>query len=150
MPYPELDLSIYGAAETIRPGPEHQLRGVRLPTVVVPPGRLPPLTRSFEEVAERLQELPGIDFEPDGAFVGAGQTSAGAWQLQGMLYDRGDQVQWCEFRGTVPQQPWKSIVKCLSQPDEQLIAFLPLEQIVVSLEALDPLWQFSPDTAIES
>ena len=52
---------------------------------------------TFEEAAQRLAQLPRMFLEPDGSFVWTGQ--AGAWQIDGMLYDRGPHLAYVELRG---------------------------------------------------
>ena len=59
---------------------------------------------SFEEAAERLEQLERMFFEPDGSFVwvGASPVQPTPWQLDGVLYDHGGRIAHIELKGTAP------------------------------------------------
>ena len=70
-----------------------------------------PLPVSFEEVAERLQELPKLGFEWDGSFVWA--KDQGQQQVFGMLYDAAGSIQYCELQGKCDLQTWQTLCKTI-------------------------------------
>ena len=74
-----------------------------------------PLPSSFEDAADRLQQLPRLYFEPDGSFVWA--LDGGKQQVFGMLYDAGGRLQYVELRGRCDASTWRTIVAAIT-PDE--------------------------------
>lgn len=59
-----------------------------------------PLGVSFEEAAEKLEQLPRMFFEPDGSFVWVSPADdADAWQVDGNLYDRAGSLVAIDLKG---------------------------------------------------
>jgi len=80
-----------------------------------------PLTVSFEEVAESLSSFSNLHFEPDGSFVwgSSGRQSASDrdWQLDCMIYDRENRIEYVELKGNCNRETWDTLVKVLSGVD---------------------------------
>jgi hypothetical protein len=68
-----------------------------------------PLTARFDDVADRLTQLPRLQFEPDGSLLLSGQ----GWQLGGMLYDRAGIVQYVDLQGSCPLARWRDVIGCI-------------------------------------
>ena len=77
---------------------------------------------SFEQVFERLQLLERMFVELDGSFVWSGKWEDQAWQMDGMLYDFGGQLQRLELKGACPLSAWKELLDCLSWPRQRVLA----------------------------
>jgi len=78
-----------------------------------------PLPIAFEAVAQQLSTWPGMYFEMDGSFVWVSPERSGSnqpvWQLDGMVYDRNDAVQYIELKGRCDRAAWTRIVSVLLQ-----------------------------------
>ena len=70
-----------------------------------------PLPVSFEDAAERLQELPKLGFEWDGSFVWA--KDQGQQQVFGMLYDAAGSIQYCEMQGKCDLRTWQTLCQVI-------------------------------------
>lgn len=76
-------------------------------------GRIP---SSFEESEARLRKLPQLLFEPDGSFVWTRES--GEQRVDGMIYDAGGQIQYCELRGRCSLEMWRELCRAISGDDE--------------------------------
>ena len=90
------------------PSPPQSIAGVPLATL--PPGLRPrPIPFTFDEVAARLQTLPKIFWEPDGAFFWRCPNRTGTHLVEGELYDGGPtlhHVRLClRFEPSAPATP---------------------------------------------
>lgn len=65
---------------------------------------------SFDRAAAELARLPRMFLEPDGAFVWVGQVGERRWQVDGVLYDRGDRLAWVELRGECPEEEFDRLL----------------------------------------
>jgi len=66
-----------------------------------------PMSSRFDDVAERLGEVPRLYFEPDGSLVWVGDD----WQIDGMLYDREGLLQYADLKGHAPWVRWRELVE---------------------------------------
>ena len=77
-----------------------------------------PLRVSFEALAAELTPWTGMHFEMDGSFVwvSSERDDAGVphWQLDGMIYDRNDAVQYVELKGRCDRIAWMKLVAVLN------------------------------------
>ena len=73
-----------------------------------------PLKVTFEAIAEELAPWPGMYFEMDGSFVWVSpnrdDSSKPLWQLDGMIYDRNNEVQYVELKGYCDHAAWIKLV----------------------------------------
>lgn len=84
--------------------------------VIEPVGLATPFAASFEEAGERLQALPRMYFEPDGSFVWVSNAGGPAWQVDGVLYDRGGRLQHVDLKGTCPAAEFDGLLAALGWP----------------------------------
>ena len=77
---------------------------------------------TFELLAERLQRFERLHFEMDGSFVWTGSTPS-PWQLDGMVYDLGSQIQRIELKGNCPKVEWNMLLFAINYPEQPLIAY---------------------------
>lgn len=118
-------------------GPAIRLEGREWPTLLVSPAQLgEPFALSFEEVADLLESLPRMFFEPDGSFVWVSSASDGsAEQVDGVLYDRAGKALYLELKGAVSPAALDSLLASLGTSPEA--AMVQLVQQAVFLSAVD-------------
>ena len=99
--------------------------GVDVDALVLAVGTvLPPLGVSFDTVQSRLMELPQIHFEPDGFFLWSGNVAGERWQVDGNLFDRGEQLDHVELRGDIPTEPFRQLLAIFNHNQVPLIVQL--------------------------
>lgn len=84
---------------------------------------------SFEQAADRLQQLPRLFFEPDGSFVWVGQDGDRRWQVDGQLTDRDGHLLYAELRGSCPAQAFDQLLAALGWPTTPLVFQLTRDAI---------------------
>lgn len=95
---------------------------------------------TFEVLAEHLQKFDRLHFEMDGSFVWTGTTPE-PWQLDGMVYDLGHQIQRIELKGRCPRTEWLMLLKAVDHPQQLLIAYDLKTARFTNIEQLDSsLW----------
>lgn len=123
MPLPRLSLYRHPEAECSSTG-YLQVFETSIETWQVPSIESQSFDLTFEQIIERLSQVPRIHTEPDGSFVWCGHSSTEvAWQLYGMIYDRAERVVRIELTGECPQAQWLQLLDCL-HPNGELIAFV--------------------------
>jgi len=120
---------------------------------------------SFEQLVERLLQLPRLFAEPDGSFLWSGTYEAeehaveslrisslaktcdlpigpptDTWQVEGMLYDRALRVTRVELQGSCPRKAWLQFLECF-QPQNPLVAYLVEFRCFVLASDLLGLWE---------
>ena len=76
-----------------------------------------PMAVSFEQAEESLGQLPNLYIEPDGSFVWVAAPAAEhPWQVDGVLYDRGDKMLYLEIKGSCPQVEFDQMLTTLGWP----------------------------------
>jgi periplasmic divalent cation tolerance protein len=94
-----------------------KILGRSLPSLELPTGPSP-ISICFEELAERLKRLPNVHMEPDGAFTWGSlerrSTLERTWQLDGMIYDRDNRIEYVELKGNCDRATWEAFTGMLS------------------------------------
>lgn len=80
-----------------------------------------PMPVSFEQVADRLQQLPRLFFEPDGSFVWVGSDCDDRWQVDGQVTDRNGRVIYVELHGTCPVDAFDRLLSAFDWPANRLV-----------------------------
>jgi hypothetical protein len=80
------------------------------------------INMTFEALAQHLQSFERMHFEMDGSFVWTGITLR-PWQLDGMVYDLGQQIQRIELKGQCPRVQWKMVLVALNHPQQSLVVY---------------------------
>lgn len=93
---------------------------------------------TFEALAEKLQAFDRMYFEMDGSFVWTGD-SPHPWQLDGMVYDLGNQIQRIELKGQCPREPWQQLLLALNHPAQPLLAHNLLTSQFITISQLESL-----------
>ncbi len=85
---------------------------------------------TFEEASGRLAELPRMFLEPDGSFVWVSRE-ASAWQVDGVLYDRGPHLAYVELHGSCDAAAFGELLHAIGQPETPLVFELVSEAILL-------------------
>ncbi len=56
----------------------------------------------MDAISHQFESIPRLQLEWDGAFVWVGER----WQLDGMLYDRDEQLRYVDLKGCCPLSSW--------------------------------------------
>jgi hypothetical protein len=65
-----------------------------------------PLPKSFESFIEAIGKWDGLYAELDGSFVWVWHENNQRYQLDGMVYDRGEFIEYIELKGTCSETAW--------------------------------------------
>ena len=95
---------------------------------------------SWEEAFENMRGLERLFPEPDRSFMWVGFHGDREWQLNGMIYDRNDRIQWCELKGSCPFPEWEKLLRCFGWPRQKLVVQFPRDQFFAYPEDLEILW----------
>jgi hypothetical protein len=99
-------------------------------TIQMQPESTPiPMPISFEQAAERLEQLPRMFLEPDGAFVWVGEQEQGRWQVDGQLTDRDGHLLYVEVKGQCPEPAFDQLLAAFGWPETPLVFQLTREAI---------------------
>lgn len=98
-----------------------------------------PLGTTFEAAGEALSRLERMFFEPDGAFVWVAPSGEPAWQVDGVLYDRGGRLLYAEIKGSCSPSALDSLLRALGWPETPLM-FQLLQHAVYLDEAEFRRW----------
>ncbi len=128
--------NLFAASENHLPGPVLSLRGVECATFIGPGGGPPqlraPLPLSFEEIQQRLLEIPRMDIEPDGYFLVAGGEAEGArWQIDGHLFEYEGKMHRVEMHGTCSEATFDQLLRCAGWPEEPTLFQLVQEGVTL-------------------
>ncbi len=88
-----------------------------------------PLQVSFDEAAQRIQDVALAYFEPDGSFAVTDPVSGG--KVFGMLYDAYGQLQYVELRGRCDGPVWADLIACFLRGSVDQHADAPLASVKV-------------------
>jgi periplasmic divalent cation tolerance protein len=114
---PTWHLRIAGLPENAIPGPRATVLGKEVETLRLPTGPIP-MQVTFEAVADVLSRYPNLHFEPDGAFTWGSierrTKDLRMWQLDGMIYDRENRIEFVELKGNCDRATWQAFTQVLS------------------------------------
>ncbi|MFI4874913.1 MAG: hypothetical protein ACIALR_06235 [Blastopirellula sp. JB062] len=69
---------------------------------------------SFEQLETEWSAWPRMFFEPDGSFVWVAEDQS--WQIDGVVYDRDDQVFRVDLAGVFQAEPFQQLARSLGWP----------------------------------
>jgi len=92
------------------------------------------LPRTFEAVAAALEQLPLLYFEPDGSFVWGKGADQDRWQVDGLLMDGGQQLQFVGLRGTCPNSALDQLLEAIAGSDARLLFQQTREGVLLSAD----------------
>lgn len=85
-----------------------------------------PLPSRFDAVAQRLEQIERLHFEWDGSFVWRGSAGEEPWQIDGMLYDLGERIQYVDLKGSCPRESWRKLLEIFAEGGSGEFAILRL------------------------
>jgi hypothetical protein len=112
-------------------GPNVELVGRKVRTLQIAPATLSTTTFgcNFEAAQERLAELERMFIEADGSFVWVSPHGDPAWQVDGNLYDRNEQLLFVDIKGTCPAEQFDRLLTALGWPGTRLMFQLTREAV---------------------
>ncbi|REJ69394.1 MAG: hypothetical protein DWQ31_04845 [Planctomycetota bacterium] len=123
--------SVHARGEGVGSGESIELAGRSVATLAVGPEQMAtPLPVRFEEALEALGRLPRLFIEPDGSFVWTSSASEPTlWQLDGVLWDRGGQLNHVDLKGTCPPARFDELLSALGWPGAEMMFQLAIEAV---------------------
>lgn len=126
--------NVFAKPNSVSKGKDTTLRGKEYATLVDPNGGPPkfvePIPRSFEQIQQRLVEIPRMDIEPDGYFLVAG-GEPDRWQIDGHLYEYNGAMHRMEIHGRCPAEVFNELLACCGWPDAEMLFELVLEGVTL-------------------
>lgn len=131
------DITIHARPDGPQPTRQLEVAGRQLRVLDVEPGRLvDPLPVTFEQAACSLEQLPLLFFEPDGSFVWGQGAGRERWEVDGLLYDGHQQLQYVSLRGKCPQSALDQLLATFGWPASSLVFQLNQQGVFVDVEEL--------------
>lgn len=78
---------------------------------------------TFEQFADSVSNWPGMYFEMDGSFVWSipGEAFGERAQIDGMVYDRNDRIEYLDLKGNARPQDWLTLfISLVGLPKEEM------------------------------
>jgi hypothetical protein len=115
--------SVHALPTLCGPGPTIERAGRQIATLAVAGADLSGASFdcSFEEAVARLGELERLFVEPDGSFVWVSDRKDRPWQVDGMVYDRNERVQFVELKGGCPADAFDRLLAAFGWPRQAVI-----------------------------
>ena len=116
-------------------GPNVELRGQSLPTLLSqtggPPEFVATLPVTFEVMQQSLQELPRADTEPDGFFLITGHEESFFWRLNGHMHEHQGQMHRVELNGECPAATLDAVLRTMGWPEAAVVFQLVHEGVTL-------------------
>ena len=99
------------------------------------------MPQTFENLAAILSTLPGMVFEMDGSFVWVDNQNACAHQMDGMVYDRAERIEYVEIKGPCSAKQWLTLCQALcGEAIESKMEYSTIDSILRVHRVLDKDW----------
>jgi hypothetical protein len=129
-------IAIHAAPADAAEGPPQEIDGRQVtPLAVSPAALVAPLGVTFDEAAAALGKLPRIFLEPDGSLLWTSASGPAGWQIDGVLYDRGDRLHYVELKGRCPAEEFDTLLRAFGWPRTPVVFQLLREGVVLSESA---------------
>jgi hypothetical protein len=124
-------ITVHAQPADAGPGPSVELAGRQVRTLQIAPATLSTTTFgcSFEAAQARLAALERMFIEADGSFVWASPQGGPAWQVDGNLYDRNEQLLFVDVKGACPGEQFDRLLTALGWPGTRLMFQLTREAV---------------------
>jgi len=128
-------MQVYARPAEAAPGPPQIVAGCRVtPLVASQADLVAGLPITFEQAAGALGQLPRMFIEPDGSFVWVSPEGEPAWQVDGVLYDRGQRLAYAELKGCCRAASLDELLAALGWPQTALAFALVPHGVVLGEE----------------
>ena len=97
------------------------------------------LPQSFEEIASILGRISGLVFEMDGSFVWVDHCHSPAYQMNGMVYDRNNKLEYVEIKGACSAQQWYTLCQTVCGLSIQLPLQLKNDNVEMEYSVIDQI-----------
>jgi hypothetical protein len=127
--------TLHARSPEVAPGISLELRGLRLPTLIVPPVVLAhAFAITFEEATAALETLERMFVEPDGSFVWVSSNAIGGrpapdWQLDGNLFDRNGRLLLVDLKGSCADAEFDQLLSAFGWPATPIMFQLSREAV---------------------
>jgi hypothetical protein len=135
MPMFVFQATLHARSPEVSTGIPLALRGLRLPTLIVPPVALAhAFAMSFEDAARSLESLARMFVEPDGSFVWVSSNAisddtAERWQLDGNLFDRNGRLLMVDLKGSCAEADFDQMLSAFGWPTTPVVFQLSREAV---------------------
>lgn len=131
------DITIHARPNDARATKQMEVAGRMARVIDIQPNLLvDQLPVTFEQAAASLEQLPLLFFEPDGSFVWGSGADSDRWEVDGLLYDGGQRLQYVSLRGRCPQTPFDQLLAAVGGPGASLIFQLNQQGVFVDADEL--------------
>ncbi len=121
--------TVYVRPDSAAPGVAISLGGLEVATLQTTQATLvEPFPVSFEEATDRLNALPRMFCEPDGALV---WTTDQGWQVDGTLYDRQGRLWYLELKGSCSPEAFDTLLAAVVPAELPLVFQLAREGVLL-------------------
>jgi hypothetical protein len=93
-----------------------------------------PMATCFDDALGRLDALPRMFVEPDGAFVWASPRDGQSWQVDGNAFERAGRVLLVDVKGSCPAAAFDALLACFGWPEQSLVVQLVRAGVFLDLE----------------
>jgi hypothetical protein len=127
--------TLHARSSEVTPGISLELRGARLPTLIVPLAALAhSFAMSFEVAAKALESLERMFVEPDGSFVWVSSNTPADdatehWQLDGNLFDRNGRLLLVDLKGSCSEEEFDRLLVVFGWPSTAIMFQLSREAV---------------------
>ena len=124
-------ITVHALPADASPGSNVDLSGRGVRTLQIAPATLSTTTFgcSFEAAQARLSQLERMFIEADGSFVWVSPQGESAWQVDGNLYDRNEQLLFVDVKGVCPTEQFDRLLTALGWPGTRLMFQLTREAV---------------------
>jgi len=95
-----------------------------------------PMALGFDAALARLDALPRMFVEPDGAFVWTSPREGRRWQVDGNAFERAGRVLLVDLKGSCPASAFDSLLACFGWPEQPLAVQLVRAGVFLDLDTL--------------
>lgn len=93
-----------------------------------------PMALGFDVALGRLETLPRMFVEPDGAFVWTSPREGRRWQVDGNAFERAGRVLLVDLKGSCPASAFDSLLACFGWPEQAIVVQLVRAGVFLDLE----------------
>lgn len=93
-----------------------------------------PMAIGFDDALGRLDRLPRMFVEPDGAFVWTSPREGVRWQVDGNAFERSGRLHLVDLKGSCPAASFDDLLACFGWPEQPLAVQLVRAGVFLDLD----------------